>query len=102
MLKLVQMRMTKMIQGLRNLPYEERLKQLNFHSKERRRVRGDMIEVYKWMKGLNKGDIHKVLLVREQGRIRRNGLLQAIVDEVDHHGHGAVLVAISTCPYWNK
>ncbi len=62
-----------MIQGLRNLPYEERLKQLNLHSLERRRVRGDMIEVYKWMKGLHKGDIHKVLLVREQGRTRSNG-----------------------------
>ena len=73
MLESVQRRMTKMIQGLRNLPYEERLKQLNLHSLERRRVRGDMIEVYKWMKGLNKGDTHKVLLVGEQSRTRNNG-----------------------------
>ena len=73
MLESVQRRMTKKIQGLRNLPYRERLRHLNLHSLERRRVRGDMIEVYKWMKGYNKGDINKVLMVREQGRTRSNG-----------------------------
>ncbi len=31
-----------------------------------------LIEVYKWMKGY-KGDINKVLIVREQGRTRSNG-----------------------------
>ncbi len=32
-----------------------------------------MIEVYKWMKGHNKGYINKVLIVREQGWTRSNG-----------------------------
>ncbi len=32
-----------------------------------------MIEVYKWMKGYKKGDVNKVLIVREQGRTRSNG-----------------------------
>ncbi len=32
-----------------------------------------MIEVYKWMKGYNKVDINKVLIVKEQGRTRSNG-----------------------------
>ena len=46
------------IQGLRNLPYKYRLKRLtNLHSFERRRARGDMIEVFKWVKGINKGNI---------------------------------------------
>ena len=44
-LEAVQRRMTKMIQGLRNLSYKDRLKRLNLHSLERRRVRGDLIEV---------------------------------------------------------
>ena len=73
MLESVQRRMTKMIQGLRNIPYEDRLRSLNLHSLERRRVRGDMIEVFKWMKGINSGDINKVLLVSEPGRTRSNG-----------------------------
>ena len=62
-----------MIQGIRNLTYRERLKSLNLHSLERRRIRGDLIEVYKWVKGFNKGDINKVLIVKEQGRTRNNG-----------------------------
>lgn len=72
-LESVQRRMTKMTRGLRNLPYRERLRRLNLHSLERRRVRGDLTEVLKWMKGYRKGDINKVLVVREQGRTRSNG-----------------------------
>ncbi len=48
-LESVQRRMTKMIQGLRTLQYQERLRRLNLHSLERRRVRGDLIEVFKCM-----------------------------------------------------
>ena len=63
-----------MIQGIRNSTYRERLKSLNLHSLERRRIRGDLIEVlYKWVKGFNKGDINKVLIVKEQGRTLING-----------------------------
>ena len=45
-LEAVQRRMTKIIQGLRNLPYKDRLKRLNLHSLERK-ARGDIIEVFK-------------------------------------------------------
>ena len=43
----VQRRMTKVIEGLRNLPYKDRLKRFNLHSPESRRARGDIIEVFK-------------------------------------------------------
>ena len=55
-----------MIQGLRNLPYKDRLKRLYLHSLEIRRARGDMIEVYKWIKGINKGNIDQVLEISSQ------------------------------------
>ena len=61
-----------MIQGLRNLPNKDRLKRLNLHSLERR-VRGDMIEIFKWVKGINKGNINKVLEISSQDRTRGNG-----------------------------
>ncbi|KAG7166732.1 RNA-directed DNA polymerase from mobile element jockey-like 30 [Homarus americanus] len=72
-LESVQLRMTKIIPGLRNLPYQDRLKKLNLHSLERRRVRGDMIEVFKWVKGINKGDIDKDFIISEQDKTRSNG-----------------------------
>ena len=69
----VQRRMIKMIQGLRNLPYKDRLKRLNLHSLERKRAIGDMIEVYKWVKGINKRKIDQVLEISSQDRTRGNG-----------------------------
>ena len=73
-LEAIQRRMTKMISGIRNLDYKERLERLQLvHSLERRRLRGDLIEVYKWVRGFNKGDISKVLIVSGPGGTRTNG-----------------------------
>ena len=72
-LESLQRRMTRMIQGLKNLTYQDRLKHLKLHSLERRRVRGDMIEVFKWFKGFNKGDINQVLIVCKQVKTCTNG-----------------------------
>ena len=77
--------MTKIIQGLRNLPYKDRLN-LNLHSLERRRARGDMIEVFKWVKGINKGNIDQVLEPYFiHGQIRR--LYRASSWEGEKNGH---------------
>ena len=65
--------MTKIIQGMRNIPYKDRLNRLNLHSLERRRARGDMVEVYKWVKGINKGSIEQVIEISSQGRTHING-----------------------------
>ena len=71
-LEAVQRRMTKIIQGLRNLSYKDRLKSLNLHFLERR-ARGDMIEVFKWIKGINKRNIDQVLETSSQERTHANG-----------------------------
>ena len=73
LLESVQRRMTKMIHNVRHLEYPDRLKALGLHSLERRRCRGDMIEVLKWKKGINKGDISQVLKMKEEGITRSNG-----------------------------
>ena len=72
-LEAIQRRMTKMIRGLRNLPYKDRLKRLNLQSLERRRARADMIEVFKWVKGINKGNIDQILEFNSQDGTHGNG-----------------------------
>ena len=72
-LERVQKSMTKLIPVIRNRSYEERLAKLNLHSLKRRRARGDMIEVYKWFSGINKGDLNDVLRLACQDRTRNNG-----------------------------
>jgi len=56
-LEKVQRRFTRMIPCLRELLYECRLKKLNLWSLESRRIRADLIEVYKMFHGLSTIDI---------------------------------------------
>ena len=50
-LEKVQRRMTKLVPELKNLPYEDRCKQFNITSLEKRRLRGDLIETFKIIHG---------------------------------------------------
>lgn len=47
MLENVQIRATKLVDGLNNIEYQDRLKRLNLPTLAFRRLRGDMIELYK-------------------------------------------------------
>ena len=53
-LEKVQRRATRMIPGLASMTYEDRLKKLNLTTLEDRRHRGDMIEVFKILNGIDK------------------------------------------------
>ena len=50
----VQRRVTRLIPGLVRLSYEERLKQTGLYTLERRWLRGDIMEMFKIMKGRDK------------------------------------------------
>ena len=51
MLEKIQRRATKLIPGLRDLRYEERLKECGLTTLETRRLRGDQIEVFRILNG---------------------------------------------------
>ena len=72
-LERVQRRATKMIPSLRAQPYEVRLKRLNLFSLEKRRLRGDLIQVYKYLNKFSNVDHSKLFELQTNLRTRNNG-----------------------------
>ena len=72
-LERVQRRATKLIPRLRNKPYEERLNELNLFSLEKRRLRGDLIELFKMFHGFDNVNISDYLTVDRERTTRNNG-----------------------------
>ena len=78
MLEKIQRRATKLIPELRDLTYEERLKECGLTTLETRRIRGDQIEVFKILNGYENIDSniffqitrgHNYTLVKKQSRL---------------------------------
>ena len=75
-LERVQRRATKMIQKLRNISYEMRLKECGLTTLETRRLR-DQIEVYKILNGYENIDRNIFFSVKEERRTRGRGITLA-------------------------
>ena len=65
MLEKIQRRATKLIPGLRDLRYEERLKECGLTTLETRRLRGDQIEVFKILNGYENIDYNIFFEIKE-------------------------------------
>ena len=68
-----------MITSLRN-SYEERLQRLGMFSLRHRRLKGDMIEVFKMTQGIDKVNRGKLFFINEYGKTRRHSLRLKIVN----------------------
>ena len=70
LLERVQKRATKMIRGMENMHYEDRLRLLNMYSLKYRRLRGDLIEVFKFVHGQHLGYLKGMFEFNEENRTR--------------------------------
>jgi len=67
-LERVQKRATKMIEGYKNLSYEDRLTKTGLITLEKRHARGDLIQVFKIIKGIDKVDYRNFFDIMEADR----------------------------------
>ncbi|CAM4690211.1 unnamed protein product [Lepidochelys kempii] len=72
-LEQIQRRATRMIRGMENLAYERRLKELGLFSLTKRRLRGDIIALSKYIRGINTREGEELFKLSTNVDTRTNG-----------------------------
>ena len=74
LLERVQERATKIIRGLEHLPYKDRLRDLGLFSLEKRRLQGDLMAAFQYLKGAYKLEESQFFERVDNSRTTGNGL----------------------------
>ena len=91
----------KIFKGLEHLPYEERLSNLDLFSLGKRRLREDLINVYKYTNGGGRQiDQVRLFSVLCSGRTRSNGL--KFVHRKFHTNMWKNFFMVRVMEYWNR
>ncbi len=95
-LELIQILATRLVTGMRHLPYEERLQRLGLHSLQRRRLWDDLITAFKIFKGLLDIDPNMFFLPPA-----RRGL-RAQLQGASHRRRRGSAFSVRVVKSWNK
>ena len=72
LLEQVEIRAVKIVEGLKSVSYEKKLKEISLTSLQDRRMRGDMIQVWKYLHGQSPGGDKLFNRVNDQQRFSRH------------------------------
>ena len=99
-LEKIQRRATKLVRGLKNVPYEDRLKRLKIYDMKRRLLRGDLILVFKIMRGMTRLDFNKFF--EENAGERTRGHNKKLKVKRARHKPRAMTFSRRTIQHWNS
>ena len=98
-LERVQKRATKLIPSIRHMGYQRRLKELNLFTLETRRLRGQLIEVFKILRGFENIDYQSIFSLNTN-RTRNHGWKLDL--KQFHHNSLGHFFTYKICNLWNR